>query len=351
MSSGPRSDVDASPHASDVSMPVSASQTTTPSFNSQNIDMTSIFRTCALLHQSGTCSVKSRAIVSWTIPLSKHACYFTHHSQGTLTLRHQKEPGTATSKIALKSYSTMPATSTPSIPGPPSDLATLFTTLEASLANTNLGPNRWYLIVLAALVGGTEPEFSDKLYLHLTSQPSYQSSASRQALVQRLREALVKLVSIVGVCKPLEAILAISKVERPEDRDYTFTRQDWSADAANHERGATWLKKIYAGNTEDTLALFDAHRDFRWISEEITYGLYLSDRRVLDDWDTEVVVLAGIMIQNLKLETKWHIRGALRVGMSKEDVGAIMECVRKVAEVTDVKLHRIPAVEDVEHEV
>lgn len=175
--------------------------------------------------------------------------------------------------------------------------------------------------------------------------------SSRQALVRRLREALVKLVSIVGVCKPLEAILAISKVEQPSDRDYTFTREGWTADAANHSRGTQWLQKIYAGNTEDTLALFDAHRDFRWISEEITYGLYLSDRQVLDDWDTEVVVLAGIMIQNLRLETKWHIRGALRIGLSKDDVIAVVEAVRKVAEFTDVKLHRIPTVEEVEHEV
>lgn len=231
------------------------------------------------------------------------------------------------------------------------DLSTLFNTIEQSFTNTNLGKDRWYLIALAALVGGTEPEFADQLYLHLISQPSYQTSSSRQALVRRLREALVKLVSIVGVCKPLEAILAIGKAEQPEDRDFSFTRQDWVADSANHDRGAAWLKKIYAGNTDDTLALFDAHQDFRWISTEITYGLYLSDRQVLDDWDTEVIVLAGIMIQNLKLETKWHVRGALRVGMSKEDVKAVMEGVRKVAEFTDVKLNRIPSVEEVEHEV
>lgn len=233
----------------------------------------------------------------------------------------------------------------------PQDLSELFNRLEQDFIKSNLGDTRWYLIVLAALVGGTEPEFTQQLYIHLINQPIHQSTKSRQTLVRRLREALVKLVSIVGVCKPLEAILSISKVERPEDRDYTFTRQGWEADTANHERGANWLKKIYAGNTEDTLALFDAHRDFRWISEEITYGLYLSDRQVLDDWDTEVVVLAGIMIQNLKLETKWHIRGALRVGMSVEDVKVIMGAVRKIAEFTDVKLNRIPSVEEVEGEV
>jgi hypothetical protein len=39
-----------------------------------------------------------------------------------------------------------------------------------------------------------------------------------------MREALVKDVSIIGVCKPLEAIFLISEVERPEDKDYSFSR-------------------------------------------------------------------------------------------------------------------------------
>ena len=42
--------------------------------------------------------------------------------------------------------------------------------------------------------------------------------------MRRLREALVKSVSIVGVCKPLEAVFCISEVEREEDKDYSFSR-------------------------------------------------------------------------------------------------------------------------------
>lgn len=42
--------------------------------------------------------------------------------------------------------------------------------------------------------------------------------------MRRLRESLVKSVSIVGVPKPLEAIHQISAVERPEDKDYSFSR-------------------------------------------------------------------------------------------------------------------------------
>ncbi|KAF1964118.1 hypothetical protein BU23DRAFT_77247 [Bimuria novae-zelandiae CBS 107.79] len=231
------------------------------------------------------------------------------------------------------------------------DLIALFQSIERAFTTTALGPNRWYLLTLAALVGGTEPLLASQLYLYLISQPAYQTPSSRQHLVCTLREALVKLVSLIGVCKPLEAILSISKVERPEDRDHTFTRSGWAADAANHARGMAWFDKIYAGDGEKTLALFDAHQDFRWISTEITYGLYLSDRQVLDDVDTEVVVLVGISVQNLPLATAWHVRGSRRIGISLEDVKVVLECVKEVGDFMGIKLDRIPQAEDVEEEV
>lgn len=64
-----------------------------------------------------------------------------------------------------------------------------------------------------------------------------------------------------------------------------------------------------------------------WLSIEITYGLYLSDHTILDGIDTELVVLSGIMIQNLKRETGWHLRGTRRIGVSYDDVELIQQCV------------------------
>ena len=40
-----------------------------------------------------------------------------------------------------------------------------------------------------------------------------------------------------------------------------------------------------------------------------------------------MVVLSGIMIQNLKHETAWHLRGLRRVGVSFEDVECVQQCV------------------------
>ena len=76
---------------------------------------------------------------------------------------------------------------------------------------------------LSSLVG-VEPEHAAHLYTYLISKPQFSTSEARQALVRRLREVLVKNVSIQGVCRPLESLYSIAKVEQPEDRDYSFSR-------------------------------------------------------------------------------------------------------------------------------
>ena len=82
---------------------------------------------------------------------------------------------------------------------------------------------------------------------------------------------------------------------------------------------------------------FAAHKDFDFISREITYGFYLSDHSILGPVETELVVLSGIMIQNLPLETAWHLRGTRRVGVSTEDVETIQQCVSLPSKV----IHRL----------
>ncbi|OOF93181.1 hypothetical protein ASPCADRAFT_209775 [Aspergillus carbonarius ITEM 5010] len=227
----------------------------------------------------------------------------------------------------------------------------LFRDLEHQFQTTTLPADKWYILAIATLVAGPDPERADQLYLYLTSQPAYSTPSARQALSRRLREALFKSVIIVGVCKPIEAILAISKLESPEDKDYTFTRENWQCDEANHERGTAWLEKLYARNTSNTLDLFAAHKDFAWLSKEITYGLFLSDRSVLDDLDTQLVVLPAIMSQNLRIETHWHIRGTRRLGVSKEDVKVLWDAVQRVAGFNGTRLDKVPTVEEVEYDV
>lgn len=232
-----------------------------------------------------------------------------------------------------------------------SELSQLFEDIEHRFKCTNLADDHWYILVIACLSASPDPEAAAALYLFLVSKPQYQSSEARQGLVRRLREALVKSVCIVGVCKPIEAVLAISRVERAEDRDLSCTREGWQADAANHERALGWFRQVYTRNAGDTMGLFDAHKDFAWISAEISYGLYLSDRQVLDDTETQLVVLPAIMSQNLRNETHWHIRGTRRIGVSKEDVQVVWDAVQAISAFFGIKLTKVPTVDDVEPDV
>lgn len=102
-------------------------------------------------------------------------------------------------------------------------------------------------------------------------------------------------------------------------------RENWRCDQESHERGTRWYRAIYTPDEKSTLGLFDSHRDFQWISKGIAYGLYLSDHQLLNDFETEIIVLTSIMIQNLRKETHWHIRGMRRIGVSKEDTQVLWD--------------------------
>ena len=115
----------------------------------------------------------------------------------------------------------------------------LFEAIEMKFPHKTLGEDKWYLVVvsvqwlestnktdtyqLSALVG-VDPEYAGNLYVFLINKPEYKTSESRKALIRRLREALVKNVSTIGVCKPLEALFAIEALERSEDQDLSCSR-------------------------------------------------------------------------------------------------------------------------------
>ncbi|KAK6500156.1 hypothetical protein TWF481_010510 [Arthrobotrys musiformis] len=230
------------------------------------------------------------------------------------------------------------------------ELTALFQDIENSFPK-GLGSDKWYLLLIATLTYASDPDHIADLYTHLISRPDFATSEARQGLVRRIRETLFKLVSLIGVCKPLTAIFKIDTIEKPEDKDYSFSREGWQADDKNLERGNGFLKKIYRHNSQFLTDKLTAHRDFDWITWNVTYGLYLSDHAILTDVETELVVLCGILIQNLEAVTSFHLRGARRIGMSKEQVEQIHICCEKVARFCNVRVDKVPRVADIEHQV
>ncbi|KAH8598285.1 hypothetical protein B0O99DRAFT_58431 [Bisporella sp. PMI_857] len=230
------------------------------------------------------------------------------------------------------------------------DAVALFEALEFKFPHRTLGNDKWYLVALSALVAVNHDHIAT-LYKYLINKAEYSTSDSRKTLIRRIREALVENISIQGVCKPLEALFGIIQIEREEDKDYSFSRENWSLNPETHKRGKDWLETIYKDSINQIDATLAAHRDIKLINYDITYGFYLSDMSILDPVETELVVLTGIMIQNMGRLTAWHLRGMRRVGVSKEDTETVHQCIEMVAKFGGIALDKVPRVEAIEHEI
>ncbi|KAF2729838.1 hypothetical protein EJ04DRAFT_474849 [Polyplosphaeria fusca] len=240
----------------------------------------------------------------------------------------------------------------PIIPDPTEeDALALFKMVEEKFPSKTLGTDKWYIMTFSAMVGGNQPNFAPLLYQQLIKRPEYTTSEQRQGLMRRIRETMVKLTSIAGVCKPLDAIFDINAIQRPEDKDYSSSREGWQCDEANRKRGFGWQSRLYQHNQGKIDDALSSQKDFDWISKNISYGLYLSDHSILNDIETELTVLAGIMIQNLPRETSWHLRGTRRIGVSSEDTETIQQCIELIAKFCGLRLNKVPRVADIEHEV
>ncbi|KAI1127086.1 hypothetical protein F5Y10DRAFT_201551 [Nemania abortiva] len=209
-----------------------------------------------------------------------------------------------------------------SFPSAATPLTTLFRDSEAKFPH-RFRKHGWYLTVIASLIGSGQQKLAGRLYEYLVSQPWYQTPTERQALVRRMREAMVKCIILNGIPAVIEAVASISEVESPEDQDHSCSREDWQIGPENSERAANTLKTLYHSEKGGVTKTFTAHRDIPWISANVSYGLFLSDHRILDIQETELVVLAAIMAQNLREPTYWHLRACLRVGMQSVEVDAI----------------------------
>ncbi|KAI2102491.1 hypothetical protein LOZ33_001425 [Ophidiomyces ophidiicola] len=204
---------------------------------------------------------------------------------------------------------------------------------------------------ITALVSANQTEAAVQLYTYLISKPEYSTPESRQRLVRRLREALFKIVCTIGVARPLEVIFSLSQIERPEDRDLSFSRENWQSGPETYARGKAWLDRLYGNNINRIADVLGSHQDFLWLSYQISYGLYLSDHSIINDIETELVVLSSLVVQNMKNESHWHLRGIRRVGVAMEDVETIHQCIDLVAAFARVRVDRVPRVADIEHEV
>ena len=148
-----------------------------------------------------------------------------------------------------------------------------------------------------------DPKLAGELYTFLINKPEYSTSHARRELVGRPREALVKNVALQGVCRYWRLCFLSQPVSAPRFRISHSQGNIGRPGPRIVPRERNGSIRYTSRTCRRQLRTFATHKKFDFISREITYGLYLSDHSILDSVATELVTLAGIMIQNLQLET------------------------------------------------
>lgn len=72
---------------------------------------------------------------------------------------------------------------------------------------------------------------------------------------------------------------------------------------------STMAAKDICAEYAHSVGFVKRHYDFGSAVCDIAYGLCLSEKQILDDVDTEIVVLPAVMGQNLPCMTYWHFKG------------------------------------------
>lgn len=67
--------------------------------------------------------------------------------------------------------------------------------------------------------------------------------------------------------------------------------------------------------------------DIGWLSNNVTYGLFLADHRILDIKETLLLTLPAVLGSGMQGPSERNVKAALRLGFSLEEVEAVQRVV------------------------
>ncbi|KIW66715.1 hypothetical protein, variant [Phialophora macrospora] len=187
-----------------------------------------------------------------------------------------------------------------------------------------MGDESWYLIIATVLTVSDKPRLLADFWSYVTTHDaSFSSSPTAQTrLSDRMRDLLLKQITLIGAPRVLSALIPLAKVQTEgkgtgvETERGELDLEQWSDTSlpALHARGVETITSVYGDLWPNIFRTFGPHRAQVGIHElTIVYGLYLADFKYLSALETELVAFTSIICQGLRGPALWHVRGLGRV--------------------------------------
>lgn len=97
-------------------------------------------------------------------------------------------------------------------------------------------------------------------------------------------------------------------------------------------RGNTFFDRVYGKVSRRVMGSMRNSYDDLGVVAELMYGHVFSNIEVLGERDTSLLLVAGLIPQNVNPQLKGHLKGALNNGATVEEVMAVREVVLKICE-------------------
>ncbi len=149
----------------------------------------------------------------------------------------------------------------------------------------------------------------------------------RRHPLEALREASLQLFLLAGFQTSLEAAFQIEDIYGAEINERTS--EDVLLDLRQlRERGQELQARVYQGNTEKLRANLErVSPELAEWTVWIGYGLVLSRPGLPSSW-RELLEVAVLAVQGFPRQLHSHLRGALNLGASAEEIDLVLEAIR-----------------------
>ncbi|KAK6080182.1 carboxymuconolactone decarboxylase [Seiridium cupressi] len=210
----------------------------------------------------------------------------------------------------------------------------------ATLRNyPTLPRHSWYIIAASALTILNRPDEIARVYSFAMERGSHgaelrPSQEDRLTISRRIREALIKTSAVGGVPKTINSLLSLKQVtpeellDEPGSPSPTGRPKDVYEVQSSEilERGRSFFDKIYGKIAKRIMGQMDrSGTEDLGLAARLVYGHILSNTSILSPTETSFVLIAGLIPQDVNPQLKGHLRGALNLGATVEEVRAVRE--------------------------
>ncbi|KAJ5220241.1 hypothetical protein N7468_009445 [Penicillium chermesinum] len=197
---------------------------------------------------------------------------------------------------------------------------------------SSVSEHGWYTMTLSSLITVSNPANITHLYNFLISQPEWSTHEQRRVLSRRLREQLMKQWVVIGIPRVITAVLSLAAAEAPRGRR-PLIHQGVTVSPEINARGRELCYALYGEEQYNRImaACGSMSADFTWASDNIIYGMFLSDESVINRPETSIMSYSCMACMGLEGTSRRHLAGLRNHGANDDELNAVTTCVKKIA--------------------